>query len=92
MNLQGARATQHLVSDSKARRHSLTSTEDLPANLPQRQVPKGGPGLQLDVHKLAHGALMWAQVGWLHVNPGPVCRVSMVPGPFSVFTAFGRLQ
>ena len=63
MNLQGARARQHLVSDAKARRHSLTSTEDLPANLSQRQVPKGAPGLQLDVHKLAHGALMWAQVG-----------------------------
>ena len=27
------------------------------------------PGLQLDVHKLAHGALMWAQVGQLHVSP-----------------------
>ena len=81
MNMQGARARQHLASDAKARRPSdakasdaqardakahrpsLTSTEDLPAILPERQLPMGTPGLQLDVHKLAHGALMWAQVG-----------------------------
>ena len=68
MNLQGARARQHLASNAKARRHSLTSTEDPPAILPERQLPMGPPGLQLDVHKLAHRALMWAQVGLLHVN------------------------
>ena len=79
MDLQGARARQHLVSDAKARRHSLTSTEDLPAIPPERQLPKGVPGLQLDVHKLAHGALVWAQVGYLHANPGPVCRLSVPP-------------
>ena len=85
MNLQGARARQHLASNAKARSCSLASTEDPPAILPERQLPMGPPGLQLDVHRLAHGALMWAQVGLLHVHPGPVCRLSMVPlGPLSL--------
>ena len=79
MTLQSARARQHLASNAKARRHSLASTEDPPAILPERQLPMGPPGLELNVHKLAHGALMWAQVGLLHVNPRPACRLSMVP-------------